>query len=82
MSWIDRMPPPPPDLAPLDFFLWGYVKDKMYARKPRIMEQLKAFIEEVFADLEAMPTMLKRVIESIPSRIQDCIDVGGERLNI
>ncbi len=31
------------------------------------MDQLKAFIEEAFADPEAMPTMLKRVIESIPS---------------
>jgi hypothetical protein len=34
--WLDRdgplaWPPRPPNITPLDFFLWGYVKDKVYA---------------------------------------------------
>ncbi|GBN14641.1 hypothetical protein AVEN_39551-1 [Araneus ventricosus] len=36
--WIGRdgplaCPPRSPDLTPLDFFLWGYVKDKVFASK-------------------------------------------------
>ena len=35
-----------PDLAPPDFFLWGYLKDQMYENlKPRNIEQRKANIQ-------------------------------------
>lgn len=71
-------PPRSSDLTPLDFFLWGYMKDKVYARKPQTLDQLRGFIEDAFTDLEVMPTMLKKVIDSIPGRLQDCIYVGGE----
>jgi hypothetical protein len=27
-----RWPPRSPDITPIDFFLWGYVKDKMFSR--------------------------------------------------
>lgn len=40
--------PHSPDLSPLDFFLWGYLKARVYAEKPRTSEQLKrAIIMEV-----------------------------------
>lgn len=29
------------DLTPLDFFLWGYVKDKVYANAPQTIDALK-----------------------------------------
>ena len=29
--WIGKKTPRSPDLTPLDFFLWGYVKDKVQA---------------------------------------------------
>ena len=29
------------DLTPLDFFLWGYLKSKVYANKPTTVQQLK-----------------------------------------
>lgn len=70
-------PPRSPDLTPLDFFLWGYVKDKVYARKPRTMEQLRLYIEDAFLDIEINATMRRNVINSIPGRLQDCIDVEG-----
>ena len=39
-AWIGRggpipWPPPSPDLSPLDFFLWGYFKNLVYAEKIR-----------------------------------------------
>lgn len=30
-----------PDLTPLDFFLWGYLKNKVYAEPPTTMADMK-----------------------------------------
>jgi hypothetical protein len=38
-------PPRSPDLAPLDFYLWGHLKAKVYAVKTRSVEHLQ---EQVF----------------------------------
>ncbi|GBM93998.1 hypothetical protein AVEN_219767-1 [Araneus ventricosus] len=50
--WIGRngplaWPPRSPDLTQLDFFLWGYVKDKVFASKITDITQLKTRIIEV-----------------------------------
>ena len=34
------------DLAPLDFFLWEYLKDKVYKMKPKTISELRAPIEK------------------------------------
>ena len=36
--------PHSPDLSPLDFFLWGYLKDRVYREKPETTEELKRVI--------------------------------------
>jgi hypothetical protein len=36
-------------LTPLDFWLWGTVKNNVYARKPRDLDQLKQFIQDKIA---------------------------------
>ena len=36
-----RWPPRSPDLSLCDFFLWGYLKYKVYQSKPRTIPQLK-----------------------------------------
>ena len=33
-----------PDLNPLDFFLWGYLKDRVYGNKPEDLQALKTNI--------------------------------------
>jgi len=30
-----------PDLSPCDFFLWGYLKEKVFKIRPRSLEDLK-----------------------------------------
>ena len=40
VSW----PPRSCDLTPLDFFLWGHVKDKVYANNPQTIAELKTNI--------------------------------------
>ena len=45
-AWIGRgrpipWPPRRPDLSPLDFFLWGYIKNIVYAEKIRNIQHLQ-----------------------------------------
>ena len=35
-----------PDLSPPDFFLWGYLEDRVYTGKPRTITELKEAIRE------------------------------------
>lgn len=55
-QWIGRdgphvWPPRSPDLTPLDFFLWGYVKDRVYATPVRdvahLVEKIRAEVGSV-----------------------------------
>lgn len=40
--------PHSPDLSPLDFFMWGYLKDRVYAGRPATTHELKtAIVQEV-----------------------------------
>ena len=34
-----------------DFFLWGYLKSKVYVRKPRTVDDLKVSIREEIASV-------------------------------
>ena len=45
-AWIGRdgpipWPPRSPDFSPLDFFLWGYIKNTVYAEKIRNIQHLQ-----------------------------------------
>ena len=40
-------PPRSCDLTPLDFFLWGYVKDKVYPDAPQLIQELREKIRAV-----------------------------------
>ena len=39
-----QWPPRSPDLNPCDYFLWGYLKSKVYKPLPYTLDQLKANI--------------------------------------
>ncbi|GBM74191.1 hypothetical protein AVEN_104814-1 [Araneus ventricosus] len=50
--WIGRdgptpWPPRSPDITPLDFFFWGYIKDRVFATPIADVEELKARIQAV-----------------------------------
>ena len=42
-------PPNSPDLAPPDFFVWGYVKSTVYAKRPQNLVDLRREIERPFS---------------------------------
>ena len=76
---LDACVPRSPDLNPCDFFLWGYVKSKVYEHRPSTLEHLKAAITE---EINAIPhNMLERVMVNFRDRLQNCIDIDGRHLS-
>ena len=72
--WIGRDGPIPwtprsPDITPLDFFLWGYVKDTVYRTKVRDMTYLRQKISSAIAIIDE--AMLQRAWQ----KIGNCLDV-------
>ena len=68
-----------PDLSPCDFFLWGYLKERVYKNRPKTIRELKATIE---SEVRKIPQeMTKKVMESFQKRLQQCVENGGHHLN-
>lgn len=68
-----------PDLTACDFFLWGYLKNKVFRERPRTLEELKARIRQ---EIERIPQqMLRNVMDNFRKRLQECIDRNGRHLN-
>ena len=64
-----------PDLNPPDFYLWGYLKNRVYANNPQSIPDLKAAIT---AAIRAIPREeCGRVIENFARRIQVCLQRRG-----
>ena len=70
--------PHSPDLNPPDFYLWGYLKDRVYEHNPQTIPDLKAAIT---AAIRAIPREeCRRVIENFARRIQVCLQRRGAHL--
>ena len=55
--WLGRRgpiewPARSPDLTPPDFSLWGVIKDLVYAKKPRTLQDLRHTIEQNFMTID------------------------------
>ena len=68
-------PPRSPDLNPLDFFFWGYMKNEIWKSSPATMEDIKEKIREFCASID--DDVLHRVTQNFNSRIKRCIDANG-----
>ena len=75
-----KWPPRSPDLNPCDFFLWGYLKQKVYSPMPQNLDDLKAKIEREIKNISSdvlystflnFEKRLKLVIESEGDHIED-----------
>jgi len=72
-------PPRSCDLTPLDFFLWGYAKDRVYANNPQTLDALKTNITQVMAEIP--PEMCEKVVKNYLKRIACCRKSRGGHLN-
>lgn len=71
-------PPRSPDLSICDFFLWGYLKEKVFRSRPHNLEELKMRIRE---EIAAKPLeMCRRAAENFRHRLQQCIATDGHHL--
>lgn len=55
-----------PDLNPCDFFLWGYLKDRVYKNRPRTIADLKQAIIDEASNIP--PDVLSRTIANFKKR--------------
>jgi hypothetical protein len=77
LEWPARSP----DLTPCDFFfffLWGFLKFRVYVNRPRTLQDLKANIRAEIANIPA--AMLVRVMTNATNRLIQCMDNGGRHL--
>ena len=74
ISW----PPRSPDLTPPDFFLWGYLKGKVYINKPNTLQELK---NNIIAEINGITAdVLQNVTENTVKSIRMCIVNDGKHL--
>ena len=71
-------PPRSPDLTPLDYFLWGFVKGKVYY--PLLANSTEELKERIrLAVTLVTPQVLKKVWGNMARRLQKTIDVKGRQ---
>jgi hypothetical protein len=76
-------PPHSPDLTPCDFWLWGYLKERVYrAPRPTDLVQLRERIISVFNDIQRNVEILQPVFDNIHTRAVACILAKGDHLNV
>ncbi|XP_015124325.1 uncharacterized protein LOC107046257 [Diachasma alloeum] len=70
-----RWPARSPDLTPLDFFLWGYLKEQVYKTEPETAEDLVARLHAAVTNVD--PEKLRLVRMGVLRRIHACVAAGG-----
>lgn len=74
-SDFHEWPPRSPDLTPMDFFAWGYIRDQVYQTLPRNRENL---IEKIrAASRNITPAMIDTVRQSCMRRVALCLEESG-----
>lgn len=78
--WIGRggpiaWPPRSPDLNPLDYCLWGLIKEFVYKDPPNSLQALEAKIVEATATVT--PEIVRGAMENLVRRCRLCIQEGG-----
>jgi len=68
-------PPRSPDLTPPGYFLWGYLKGRVYQNKSRTIDTLKANITDEIQTVTA--DVLARTFQNMARRVQSCLDANG-----
>jgi len=76
-------PPRSPDLTPMDYFLWGYLKTKVYANKLTYtsVAEMKTAIER---EMRAVPIAMirKALTDGYRRRLQACVMSNGGHIEV
>ena len=72
-------PPRSCDLKPLDYYLWGAVRDKCYADKPETIHNLKDNIREAIGEIHLH--IVDNVVKNWSDRVGYCMASRDSHLN-
>ena len=83
--WIGRGGPTPwparsPDLTPLDFFFWGFIKDQVYATPVRDIVELRHKIMNAIGNVTQV--MLTNTWRNFQQRLDFMVQNGGDHCEI
>ena len=70
-----EFPPRSPDLTPLLFYLWGTLKNTVYAIKPQTLEELRDQIEHAINYIPL--ATIQTVFSSVGCRCWECTVAEG-----
>lgn len=81
-QWIGRggpvaWPPRSPDLTPLDFYLWGWMKQKVYFDPVHTRDELVERIHAAAAEIKADPGQIRRSTQQVAIRATACLQNSG-----
>ena len=74
LEWPARSP----ELTPCDFFLWVFLRSRVYVNRPRTLQDLKTNIEEEIANIA--PAILAGVMTNARNRFTQCMENGRRPL--
>ena len=74
IAWPARSP----DLSVCDYFLWGYLKSKVYVNRPGTLDALKVAITQEIASIRTV--LLEKVFNNFTSRLEECMVRDGQHL--
>lgn len=81
--WIGRggphsWPPRSPDLTPVDYCIWGWMKNIVYKTKVNTREELIGRIMGAAAELKDSSAKLRRATYAVHKRADKCIEMEGQ----
>lgn len=72
-----RWPPRSPDLTPLDFFFWGFVKNEIYKTRSNTVEELREKFEAAIRNIRNVHIM--NAVRGVSRRCRQCIANNGRQ---
>ena len=66
-------------MIPLDYYLWGVIKDKCYADKPETIDALKFNICEAISEIQL--NTIDNVLKNLTDRVGYSMASRGSHLN-
>lgn len=70
-----RWPPRSPDLTPLDFFLWGYIKNLVYSKTYENVDELRLSVLRAFGSIRR--TAIRKAVRHVEERVIRCRENNG-----
>src|SRR6185437_2986980 len=64
-----------PDLNPLDYWFWGYMKSRVFAHAPASLQDLKKAIRDEISSISV--AQLNAAVQNFSKRVKVLVDVKG-----